>query len=199
MMKFARAMAAGMTVYRRNYHVRPMQSPDNTSQSAPHIPASESSQMPDTLDGRLGFMQLGAAERTAIQALKSVVDREIRGRGKSTPLPHLPREVLGVLDLRGAVIPIIDPATMLGMESAGNSERSAIVGTEVSSGLVGLVIDGASDLLSVDSERVQPLSASIHGRAAALAHGMITHEIGMTCFLDLDRLFPGGDALPLAA
>lgn len=125
--------------------------------------------------------------------------REIRGWGKSTPIPHAPREVLGVMDLRGTVIPIIDLADKLGMEPVGNSERSAIIVTEVSSGIVGLVVDGVSDLLTVGGDTVQPLPESIHGSAAGFAHGMITHEIGMICFLDLDRLFPPSAGLPVAA
>jgi purine-binding chemotaxis protein CheW len=117
--------------------------------------------------------------------------REIRGWGKSTPIPHAPREVLGVMDLRGMVIPIVDLAVKLGMEPVGSSERSAIVVTEVSSGILGLVVDGVSDLLTVARQLVQPIPTSLHIGTAGFAHGMITHEIGLMCFLDLDRLFPG--------
>lgn len=125
--------------------------------------------------------------------------REIRGWGKSTPVARAPREVLGVMDLRGTVIPIIDLADKLGMGPTGSSERAAIVVTEVASGVVGLVVDGVSDLLTVERDLVQPLPEAIHGSAAGFAHGMITHEMGMICFLDLDRLFPGAAGLPLAA
>lgn len=116
--------------------------------------------------------------------------REIRGRGKSTPVPHAPREVLGVLDLRGAVIPIIDLAVKLGMDPIGSSERSAIIVTEVGDDVVGLLVDGVSDLLSVDRVNVQPIPSTVHASGSGFAHGMITHEIGMICFLALDRLFP---------
>lgn len=125
--------------------------------------------------------------------------REIRGWGKSTPIPHAPREVLGVMDLRGMVIPIVDLAVKLGMEPVGSSERSAIVVTEVSSGILGLVVDGVSDLLTVARQLVQPIPTSIHAGTAGYAHGMITHEIGLICFLDLDRLFPGKSGRTLAA
>lgn len=125
--------------------------------------------------------------------------REIRGWGKSTPVPHAPRDVLGVMDLRGTVIPIIDLGVKLGMDPVGSSERSAIIMAEIESGVVGLVVDGVSDLLSVDWEWVQALPPSIHGLAAGYAHGMITHEIGMICFLDLKRLFPGRADLAIAA
>jgi len=125
--------------------------------------------------------------------------REIRGRGKSTPIPHAPSEVLGVLDLRGAVIPIIDLAVKLGMAPIGSSERSAIIVTEVGDDVVGLLVDGVSDLLSVDRIHVQPIPSAVHGAGSGFAHGMITHEIGMICFLALDRLFPERRAAAVAA
>jgi purine-binding chemotaxis protein CheW len=40
--------------------------------------------------------------------VKTVMIREIRGWGSATPIPHSPEEVLGVMNLRGTVIPVID-------------------------------------------------------------------------------------------
>lgn len=116
--------------------------------------------------------------------------REIRGWGKSTPVPHAPREVLGVLDLRGAVIPIVDLAVKLGMPPIGSNERSAIIVAEVGGEVVGLLVDGVSDLLAVDRSLVQPIPPAVHGAGLGFSQGMITHEMGMICFLDLMRLFP---------
>lgn len=121
--------------------------------------------------------------------LETTAIREIRGRGKSTPIPYAPTYVLGVMDLRGTVIPIFDLAVKLGMASVENSERSAIVVADVSGGIVGLAVDGVSDLLTVDRSKVQPLpNGSVFGQVN-YAHGIITHDLGMICFLDLDRLF----------
>lgn len=131
--------------------------------------------------------------------LETTSIREIRGWGKSTPVPHAPPEVLGVMDLRGRVIPIIDLAAKLGMEPVGSSARSAIVVAEVNGGVIGLVVDGVSDLLTIGRELVQPLPAAVHLGAANFARGVITHDIGMICFLDLAGLFPAGGDLPLAA
>lgn len=126
--------------------------------------------------------------------------REIRGWGKSTPIPHAPSEVLGVLDLRGAVIPIVDLAVKLGMEPIGSSERSAIIVAEVGGDVVGLLVDGVSDLLAVDRGLVQPIPTTVQNIGTGFAQGMITHDIGMICFLDLIRLFPERrDALVTAA
>jgi len=65
--------------------------------------------------------------------------REIRGWAPVTPIPHSPYEVLGVMNLRGTVIPIVDLAVKLGMPAAQATERSAVVVTEVNGMTVGLL------------------------------------------------------------
>ena len=59
--------------------------------------------------------------------VKTTTIREIRGWAPSTPIPHAPADVIGVMNLRGSVIPIIDLAYKLGMQSTVANERSAIV------------------------------------------------------------------------
>ena len=49
--------------------------------------------------------------------VKTTTIREIRGWAPSTPIPHAPSDVIGVMNLRGSVIPIIDLAYKLGMKS----------------------------------------------------------------------------------
>ena len=49
--------------------------------------------------------------------VKTTTIREIRGWAPSTPIPHAPADVIGVMNLRGTVIPIIDLAYKLGMKA----------------------------------------------------------------------------------
>ena len=89
--------------------------------------------------------------------VKTTTIREIRGWAPSTPIPHSPAEVLGVMNLRGTVIPIIDLAHKLGMKSTVANERSAIVVAEVHNMVIGLVVDRVSDILTVQGNQVQPV------------------------------------------
>lgn len=115
--------------------------------------------------------------------------REIRGWAPCTPIPHAPHDVLGVMNLRGSVIPIIDLAGKLGMRATEANQRCAIVVAEVHGTPIGLVVDNVSDILTVQSEQIQPvpdLGGSFNGR---YAQGIITRESGMICFLDLEQIF----------
>ncbi len=120
--------------------------------------------------------------------------REIRGWAPCTPIPHAPRSVLGVMNLRGSVIPIIDLANKLGMPSTEGNERCAIVVAEVHDAVIGLVVDRVSDILTVQGDQIQPVPAIARVYGSRYAEGVITQGASMICFLNLSRIF---DAAPL--
>ncbi|MBB5575942.1 chemotaxis protein CheW [Rhizobium paranaense] len=125
--------------------------------------------------------------------------REIRGWSPSTPVPHAPSDVLGVMNLRGSVIPIIDLARKLGMAATAPNERSAIVVAEVHGMVLGLLVDQVSDILTVRGDEIQPVPEIATSFDRGFSDGIITHEDSMICFLNLARMFPPGDINGLAA
>ncbi|MCJ9723884.1 chemotaxis protein CheW [Agrobacterium sp. SHOUNA12C] len=125
--------------------------------------------------------------------VKTTTIREIRGWAPSTPVPHSPADVIGVMNLRGSVIPIIDLAYKLGMRSTEATERSAIVVAEVHNTVVGLVVDRVSDILTIRAEQLQPVPEITTSFDGSVAEGIITHESGMICFLNLARMFHQGE------
>jgi len=114
--------------------------------------------------------------------------REIRGWAPVTPIPHSPYEMLGVINLRGTVIPIIDLAVKLGMPGTEATERSAIIVTDVNDMTVGLLVEGVSDILTMPADSLQPIPPSA-GQNSAFAEGMLTYQDAMICFLNLEQLF----------
>lgn len=124
--------------------------------------------------------------------------REIRGWVPCTPLPHAPSDVAGVMNLRGSVIAIIDLGKRLGMAGTQADERSAIVVAEVGSGVVGLLVDSVSDMLTIPVDDIQPVP-ELGGEGTGFAEGMVTIENGLICFLDLARILAPDDVLSIAA
>jgi len=121
--------------------------------------------------------------------IKTTSIREIRGWAAATPLPHAPADVIGVMNLRGSVIPIIDLAARLAVRSTIDASRAAIVVAEVGRNIVGLVVDQVSDILSIRSDQIQPVPDLGTAFNAGFSHGIIPLERGMVCFLDLDYMF----------
>ena len=115
--------------------------------------------------------------------------REIRGWSAVTPLPHTAPDTLGVMNLRGKVIPIIDLAAKLGMAAAVASERSAIVVAQAGGSTVGLMVDRVSDILTIPAEELQPVPAGAGALANAYARGIFARDKEMICFLDIEAVF----------
>lgn len=125
--------------------------------------------------------------------IETISVREIRGWAASTPLPLSSPEVLGIINLRGTVIPTIDLSRKLGMRSGETMERSAIVVVEVSGEQMGLVVDQLTDMLSVTADQLQPTPDIAGSFDRSCCDGIITHVSGMICFLNLNSLFAHAD------
>ncbi len=131
--------------------------------------------------------------------VKTTSIREIRGWAPSTPIPHSPPEMVGVMNLRGTVIPIIDLAYKLGMPRTEANERSAIVVTELHEKVVGMLVDRVSDILTVNGSEIQPVPEISASFDTGFSEGIITSDNGMICFLNLTRMFDDEDLDGLAA
>jgi purine-binding chemotaxis protein CheW len=125
--------------------------------------------------------------------------REIRGWSPSTPMPHSPPDVIGVMNLRGSVIPVIDLSRKLGMPPTVPNERSAIVVADVHSMVLGLLVDQVSDILTVRGDQIQPMPEVAARFDRTFSEGIITHDNGMICFLNLANMFQAKDMGSIAA
>jgi len=115
--------------------------------------------------------------------------REIRGWIPCMRLPQSPPDVMGVINLRGAVIPIVDLSLRLGLSATEANERSAIIVTETGDKVIGLLVDRVTDMLSVPVRDIQPVPVAGGAMARPYAEGILTLADGMICFLDLDAIF----------
>ncbi|MBQ2260641.1 MAG: purine-binding chemotaxis protein CheW [Loktanella sp.] len=98
---------------------------------------------------RLEFVTLVAGGQNFCIEIKQI--REIRRWTPVTVLPHSPDHVLGVINLRGAVIPIIDLAAKLGFPKIAPSERHVIIIISIEDRIVGLLVESVSEILGVDA------------------------------------------------
>lgn len=111
--------------------------------------------------------------------------REIRRWGPFTSVPHSPVGVLGVMNLRGSVIPIYDLAARLGLPPTAENPRNVIVVVMHGDQTLGLLVESVSEIMSVASDAVQitPEIRSDVGQSAIA--GLINTEAGMTQIVDL--------------
>ncbi len=116
--------------------------------------------------------------------------REIRGWAPVTPLPHSPAFVRGVLNLRGAVLPIVDLATRLGLPAAEPTARHVIIMAQVCNQVIGLLVDAVSDILTVGDAAIQPPPEIASGRVRTFVQGLLAIEGRMVSLISLDHVLP---------
>ncbi|NTB87577.1 chemotaxis protein CheW [Agrobacterium tumefaciens] len=131
--------------------------------------------------------------------VRTTTIREIRGWGPATPIPHSPADMIGVMNLRGSVIPIIDLANKVGMRSTEPTPRSAIVVAEVHGMAMGLIVDRVSDILTIPESLLQPVPDIGASGATNFSDGIIAQPDGMICFLNLERMFERAETMQMAA
>ncbi len=116
--------------------------------------------------------------------------REIRGWTPATVLPHAPAYILGVINLRGAVVPIVDLAARMGLEPIRPDARHVIVICVVDNQTVGFLVDAVSDILSVRHTLIQPVPAVSSDVTRAFFEGVIAIDQRMLRLIDIEAVLP---------
>jgi len=116
--------------------------------------------------------------------------REIRGWTPATALPQAPPFVRGVINLRGAVLPIVDLGARLGLGAADPTARHVIIVAQVQNQIVGLLVDAVSDILTVTDEQIQPTPDVVSDMVRNFVRGLLAIEGRMVSFISLDRVLP---------
>ncbi|MBK8537561.1 MAG: purine-binding chemotaxis protein CheW [Candidatus Competibacteraceae bacterium] len=141
-----------------------------------------------------------AGEEYGIDILKV---QEIRGWMPVTKVPNAPVFVRGVMNLRGAIVPVIDLRLRFGLEAVEYTKITVVIVVTVQSDsgsrIIGMVVDGVSDVLNVNATDIKPspdFGTAVH---TEFISGLVTIEAGMVMLLDVDRLLSIDEMFALEA
>jgi purine-binding chemotaxis protein CheW len=120
--------------------------------------------------------------------------QEIRGWSAVTKLPEAPRDVMGVLNLRGTIVPVYDLRTRFGLETKLIDASTVVIVLrlqgEVGDRIVGICVDGVSDVQNVATETIMA-TPEVGGRPddQDCVSGLVTVAGKTVMLLNIDRLF----------
>lgn len=112
---------------------------------------------------------------------------EIIGIQNITNVPDMPDHVIGVINLRGKVIPIIDVRLRFGLPSRDFDERTCIIVVNMGDSSVGLVVDKVSEVVSISDENIEPPPVTGIGRGQCIS-GMGKLDRQVKILLDIEVL-----------
>lgn len=115
--------------------------------------------------------------------------REIRGWTPATPIPRSPDYLRGVINLRGAIMPVVDLRNRLGYGRTEPEARHVIIVVECAGRLAGVLVDAVCDTMTVAEAEIQ--AAPQTGAAdEAFVRGIIPQDDRLITYLSMEDIFP---------
>jgi len=120
--------------------------------------------------------------------------QEIRGWEPVTRIPNAPVFVQGVLNLRGAIVPVFDLRQRLGMPSRGYDKETVVIVVRINESEaeknIGVVVDAVSDVMRATIDDISKTPDFGARLSTDFMVGVATADDKMIMLLDVNRLQP---------
>jgi purine-binding chemotaxis protein CheW len=119
--------------------------------------------------------------------------QEILKLPKVTKLPKSKSYIMGVIDLRSKVLPIVDLSKRFGIESNRLTENSRAIVVNIAGKRVGLGIDSVSHVFKLNHGDIEPPPPVVRGISGKYIVGIAKMEDGFVVILDINQMFTTED------
>lgn len=124
-------------------------------------------------------------EEYAIDILKA---QEIRGYENVTRIASAPPFIKGVTNLRGVIVPIVDLRIKFNLDRVEYDGQTVVIVVNVSGRVVGVVVDGVSDVLSLTADQIRPAPEFGLSLSSDYLSGLASLEDRMLVLVDIDKM-----------
>ncbi|MBT3394101.1 MAG: purine-binding chemotaxis protein CheW [Waddliaceae bacterium] len=108
-----------------------------------------------------------------------------------TRVPNTPQFIVGVINLRGEIVTVIDMRYFFGVgdqEDKEKKEGKRVIVTDVNKDLVGILVDKVDDTIEINPEDIQQPIATLKGDAMAFTKGQVQVGEDIIALLDLGKV-----------
>lgn len=121
-------------------------------------------------------------------AIDILTVQEIRGYEQPTTIANTPAFIKGVINLRGIIVPIVDMRIKFGVGKAEYTPFTVVIILSIGSRVVGMVVDGVSDVTSLRSDQVRPAPEFAATVDTRYIRGLGTLGERMLIVVDIEKL-----------
>jgi len=143
-----------------------------------------------TTDGREFLTFTLGQEEYAIDILKV---QEIRGYDAVTKIANTPDFIKGVINLRGIIVPIVDMRIKFHLGNVEYNQFTVVIILNVADRVVGMVVDGVSDVITLAPEQVRPAPEFGSAIDTRYVMGLGTVDERMLIVVDIEKLMTSQD------
>jgi len=119
--------------------------------------------------------------------------QEINKLSQLTRAPQAPADVLGILNLRGQIVTVLDLARRLGLGSTEPDPQCRVIIVNSAGGKVGILVHRISDVVSVELREQEPAPANMRGIQGRFFTGVCKREHSLIGLLDIDKVLSLGE------
>lgn len=109
------------------------------------------------------------------------------------PVPGAPHYVLGIINLRGNVVTVIDARIRLGLTATETTDSTRIVIIENSSHVVGILVDSVAEVVDLYMSDVESAPSVGNDESARYIQGVVSHGDELLILVDLNKLLTDGE------
>ena len=114
--------------------------------------------------------------------------QEIRGYDQVTRIANTPAFIKGVTNLRGVIVPIIDLRVKFAQQDVSYDENTVVIVLNFGQRVVGIVVDGVSDVLSLTTDQIRPAPEFAVTLATEYLTGLGSLGERMLILVDIEQL-----------
>ncbi len=118
--------------------------------------------------------------------------QEIKCWDRATEIPNAPDYLKGVINLRGAIVPVVDLRQRFGLDPIESSKTTVVIVLKIEDGdkerTVGFMVEAISDVYSIEHESIQEAPESGEGIDINFVKGLTSVDGKMVVLLDIDQM-----------
>ncbi|MBA4288814.1 MAG: chemotaxis protein CheW [Pseudomonas sp.] len=119
--------------------------------------------------------------------------QEIRGYDHVTTIANSPPFIKGVINLRGAIVPIADLRIKFNLSSVTYDQFTVVIILNVLNRIVGVVVDSVSDVLALTDDEIKPPPEFGGGFNSEYLMGLATVAERMLILVDIEKLMSSSE------
>jgi len=125
--------------------------------------------------------------------------REVLRYSDVSPVPGAPGYVLGIINLRGNVVAIVDTRSRFGLPPHEPDDASRILILEAGENhVVGFLVDSVSEVAELRSSEMEPAPDTGSGEASRFITGLSNRKDGLLILVDANRMLSDNELAELA-
>lgn len=125
--------------------------------------------------------------------------REVLRYTEIAPVPGAPSHVLGIINLRGNVVTVLDMRTLFGLEPSDVTNETRVIVIETSTQVVGLMVDSVAEVVYLKSSEIDTTPTVGTEEGSKFIQGICNRNDTLLLLVNLDRLLIDDERMEAAS